>query len=179
MIVLYTRSETFISRLVRCAGPFNYSHVGVLNGNRVLDAKGSITKSLLAKVGLGILVKHKRNHVDYVSLDKFLSNATVVKARWHSDLDITTAERMIGQSFDLKSALFQFLRLRLDTHNKQFCTELLFRSSCKTSRWAAPYSNPREAYLKSQNLPRSAKQQLKALGLNVKTYIENRNERTS
>jgi hypothetical protein len=171
MIVLYTRSNTIISKLVRCAGPFNYSHVGILNGNQVLDAKGSISKSILQKIGLGRFVKHKRNHVDYVPLDVFLSHATVVKARWHSNVDIFRAEAMRGQPFDLTSALFQFLRLRFDAPNKQFCTELLLRSSSRTVSWAAPYSNPREVYLTSENLPPHAKQQLNDLGLNVKTYV--------
>jgi len=170
MIVLLTKSDHPVSKWVRFGIQHDSSHVLILDLDyeRVLEAKGSASKTIMDNLGLGWLTKNKKSGVMYSSIESVINSSTEIRAVWLAHANIERAREHVGKEFDLLSIFAQFFRLNLDDADLIYCAELIGHALHPCYDWIIQTTHPREIDIISEPVPHVYHDRVKALIPGVK-----------
>lgn len=135
MIVIFGRSNHWISRLVRWRTRSDWSHVGIVDLNRVLESKGPIG-------------------VQFTPISEFIARYTHTEIRCLPG-SIEKAKSKLGAPFDRRGLKGLFFKLK-NTHDKKawFCSELVAYASDEIHDDDAHLVTPERIYRLSTRLPK-------------------------
>ena len=134
MIVIFGRNNHWISRLVRWRTSAPWSHVGMIDGDSVLEAMGPIGVKL-------------------TPISEFEARYTHTERRYLPG-NLEKAKAKLGAPFDTRGLWGIFFK-RKDSHdiNGWFCSELVAYASDAISDEYAHYITPIIIYWLSKRLP--------------------------
>lgn len=132
MIVIFGRNKHWISRTIQLITRFKFSHVGILDGGYVIEAKGPIG-----------VVK--------TPLFDFLERYDETEFR-KIDGDIRRARKLIGKPFDKSGILAFILPWKKQNPEEWFCSEVLALASHAIADEFAHNVAPKHVYWISRPL---------------------------
>lgn len=133
MIVIFGRSNHWISRLVRWRTRSKWSHVGIIVGGHVLEARGPIG-------------------VQLTPLSQFESRYTVTERRCLPGSE-EKAKSKLGAKFDMWGLWGIFFKKHLHHKDKWFCSELVAYASNAVNDEHAHHITPEYLIYISKRLP--------------------------
>lgn len=133
MIVIFGRSSHWISRLVRWRTKSQWSHVGIIQGDHVLEARGPVG-------------------VQLTPLFQFESRYSVTERRCLPGNE-EKAKSKLGARFDVWGLWGIFFRKQLHHKDKWFCSELVAYASLYFRDDIAHHVTPEHLYWVSTKHP--------------------------
>jgi len=125
MKIIFARNKHWISRWIQSETWSRWSHVGIVDGVHVIEAKGiAVWPMLLVLLGL------KKNSIKLGGVVKTPLSEFLIKYKKvqyaYIDGDIEKARALVGIAmFDPWGLIGIYLKRRIDCHDKFFCAKLV------------------------------------------------------